>query len=121
MAALNFWGGIQQQLILAAKKIYAEEVEQAIKQHGDVVDVIVSSRPSERFGNEVVAVVQTVHGNRNISDELKACAGEHIARYKLPKVFVFVEEVKRGQNGKADYRWAKSIAESTIEEARYGS
>jgi len=103
------------------EKIYAEEVEQALKHHDDVVDVIVSSRPSERFGNEVVAVVQLTHGNTDLSDELKSCASKYIARYKLPKAFVFVEEVKRGQNGKADYRWAKSIAEQTVEGVGYGT
>jgi fatty-acyl-CoA synthase len=37
-------------------------------------------------------------------------AERHIARYKLPKAFVFVEEVVRSPSGKADYRWAKEIA-----------
>jgi fatty-acyl-CoA synthase len=37
-------------------------------------------------------------------------AQKHIARFKLPKQFVFVETVVRSPAGKADYRWAKQIA-----------
>jgi len=32
----------------------------------------------------------------------------HIARYKLPKSFLFREEIVRSPTGKADYRWAKA-------------
>ena len=38
---------------------------------------------------------------------LDECA-RHIARYKLPKAFVFIDEILRSPNGKADYRWAKA-------------
>ena len=37
---------------------------------------------------------------------LLADAGARLARYKLPKAFVFVDEVVRSPSGKADYRWA---------------
>ena len=35
---------------------------------------------------------------------------EHLARYKLPKAFVFVDHVVRSPAGKADYRWAREQA-----------
>ena len=37
-------------------------------------------------------------------------AEKHIARYKLPKGFVFVEELPRAANGKPDYQRAKTLA-----------
>jgi len=40
---------------------------------------------------------------------LLAEAAKHIARYKLPKAFVFQDLIVRSPSGKADYRWAKSI------------
>ena len=89
------------------EKIFAEEVEQALKQHPDVYDAVVAGRPSERWGNEVVAIVQC-RRDREVSEAslLDECV-KHIARYKLPKGFVFLDEVLRSPNGKADYRWAK--------------
>ena len=90
------------------EKIFAEEVEQAIKHHPEVYDAVVAGRPSQRWGNEVVAIVQTRNG-REVSEEslLDECA-RHVARYKLPKAFVFIDEILRSPNGKADYRWAKA-------------
>jgi fatty-acyl-CoA synthase len=95
------------------EKIFAEEVEQALKHHPAVLDVVVVGRPSERWGNEVVAVVQVDSGGEGtgVSDtDLLDTAADHIARYKLPKSIVRVGEVQRSPSGKADYRWAKQIA-----------
>jgi len=96
------------------EKIFAEEVEQAIKSHPAVLDVIVVGRPSERWGNEVVAVVQLRPGAEVADDELLTAAGAHVARYKLPKAVVRVEQVKRSPSGKADYRWAKDVASTSV-------
>jgi len=90
------------------EKIFAEEVEHALKQHPDVFDVVVAGRPSERWGQEVVAVVQLREGATTGESELLAEAAKHIARYKLPKAFVFRDTIQRSPSGKADYRWAKA-------------
>ncbi|MBT5553017.1 MAG: hypothetical protein HOJ85_04585, partial [Ilumatobacter sp.] len=44
--------------------------------------------------------------------DLLSEAARHIARYKLPKAIVHVNEIVRSPSGKADYRWAKSIAQA---------
>lgn len=92
------------------EKIFAEEVEMAIKPHPDVFDCVVTGRPSERWGNEVVAVVQLRPGTGPSDQDLLDEAAKHVARYKLPKAIVRVESIVRSPSGKADYRWAKEIA-----------
>ncbi len=92
------------------EKIFAEEVEAAIKGHPSVYDCVVAGRPSDRWGNEVVAVVRIRQGHTPDTESLLSHAAQHIARYKLPKAFVFVNEISRSPSGKADYRWAKQIA-----------
>ncbi len=95
------------------EKIFAEEVEQAIAHHPDVYDVVVAGRPSERWGQEVVAVVQLRAGVEPDEASLLAEAATHVARYKLPKAFRFVDTIVRSPAGKADYRWAKEQAAAT--------
>ena len=90
------------------EKIFAEEVEAAIAEHPAVYDVVVTGRPSARWGNEVVAVVQLTDGQRVDAESIIAEAARHIARYKLPKDVVFCDRVQRSPSGKADYRWAKA-------------
>ncbi|OBG25271.1 acyl-CoA synthetase [Mycobacterium sp. 852002-51057_SCH5723018] len=90
------------------EKIFAEEVEAAIAEHPAVYDVVVTSRPSVRWGNEVVALVQLTDGQPADADSIIAEAARHIARYKLPKAIVFCDRLQRSPSGKADYRWAKA-------------
>ena len=92
------------------EKIFAEEVEAALKAHPGVYDCVVAGRPSERWGSEVVAIVRVREGFDLDDDALRAEAERHIARYKLPKAFVYVTDVVRSPAGKADYRWAKQVA-----------
>jgi fatty-acyl-CoA synthase len=92
------------------EKIFAEEVEQAIAHHPDVYDVVCAGRPSERWGQEVVAVVQLREGATATEEDLLAEAAAHVARYKLPKAFRFRDAIVRSPAGKADYRWAKEQA-----------
>jgi acyl-CoA synthetase (AMP-forming)/AMP-acid ligase II len=92
------------------EKIFAEEVEAALAHHPAVYDVVVAGRPSERWGHEVVAIVQLRAGHTATPEELRAECEKHIARYKLPKAIHFVDRVERSPSGKADYRWARNQA-----------
>jgi fatty-acyl-CoA synthase len=92
------------------EKIFAEEVEHALMHHPGVYDVVVCGRPSERWGSEVVAIVRIRDGQDVSEADLLAEAEKHLARYKLPKAFVFREEIVRSPAGKADYRWAREVA-----------
>ena len=92
------------------EKIFAEEVEQAIAHHPSVYDVVVAGRTSERWGQEVVAIVQLREGVEVDESELLEEAAKHVARYKLPKSIRYVPSIVRSPAGKADYRWAKAQA-----------
>jgi acyl-CoA synthetase (AMP-forming)/AMP-acid ligase II len=94
------------------EKIFVEEVETAIASHPAVVDVVVTGRPSERWGQEVVAVVALADDARAHAGELIDHAAKTLARYKLPKAIVFRAVIERSPSGKADYRWAREQAVS---------
>lgn len=96
------------------EKIFAEEVERAVAAHPAVYDVVVVGRPSERWGSEVVAVVQFAEGASATDEELAEVCSRSIARYKVPKVFIRAEKVVRSPAGKADYRWAKAVATESV-------
>lgn len=91
------------------EKIFAEEVEDALADHPAVGDVVVVGRPSERWGQEVVAVVALRAGQAPSDEELIAHASRRLARYKLPKAVVRVASMVRSPAGKADYGWARQI------------
>ena len=95
------------------EKVFPEEVEEAVKRHPAVADCIAVGVADERFGEAVTAVVSLRPGEDASVADLEA-ALEALARYKRPRQFVFVTEVMRGPNGKADYKWAKAAAETKL-------
>ena len=94
------------------EKVFVEEVEEVLRAHPAIADALVVGRPSERWGQELVALVQLREGARSGPrvSMLHAHCTAQLARFKAPKEFIFVDQVHRLGNGKADYRWAKTQA-----------
>jgi acyl-CoA synthetase (AMP-forming)/AMP-acid ligase II len=92
------------------EKVFPEEVEAALRSHPSVYDVLVVGAADERWGQRVVAVVQPTRGTSPTADDLRAHCRTKIAGYKVPKDVVFVDTVVRSPSGKADYRWAATVA-----------
>ena len=92
------------------EKVFAEEVEVALKQHPAIYDVVVCGRPNPRWGEEVVALVRLREGVSVTVDELIGECSKHVARYKLPKALLFRDEIRRSPSGKPDYAWARAEA-----------
>jgi len=92
------------------EKVFVEEVEEVLRAHPDVADALVVGRPSERWGEELVALVEPRGGVHVTQEPLQQHCTSHLARFKLPKDYILVEHVHRLGNGKADYRWAKRQA-----------
>jgi acyl-CoA synthetase (AMP-forming)/AMP-acid ligase II len=90
------------------EKIYPEEVEQVLRKHPAVYDAVVVGTPDERFGEQVTAVIQPRAGEKLDQADLADFAGQLLARYKLPRTIVLVDEMVRSPSGKPDYRWAKA-------------
>jgi fatty-acyl-CoA synthase len=103
------------------EKVFAEEVESVLKKHPAVYDAVVCGRPSERWGQEVVAIVQLRDGASASDEELRRSCADHLARYKLPKAFIYRDRIERSPVGKPDYRWAVAVATAGNRELGAGS
>lgn len=89
------------------EKVFVEEVEEVLRAHPGVADALVVGRPSDRWGEELVALVAPQPGSTVTDDLLDAQCRSVLAGFKVPKEFIMVAQVRRLGNGKADYRWAK--------------
>jgi len=92
------------------EKIFPEEVELVLKGHPDVFDAVVVGVPDERWGERVAAVIVPRGDASPTVEDLHEYAKTKIAAYKAPKEVCLVDEMVRSPSGKADYRWAKSVA-----------
>ena len=86
------------------EKIFPEEVEEALKTHGSVVDAVVVGVPHDRFGEMVVGVVERRPGVVATETELIEHVRERLAAYKAPRRIVEVDTIGRAANGKVDYK-----------------
>lgn len=89
-------------IISGGENIYSREVENAILQHEDVVDVAVIGVPDPRWGEAVKAVV-VLKSSANVDAEglIQHCR-KLIAAYKCPKSIEVLDELPRLATGKID-------------------
>jgi len=91
------------------EKIFIEEVEEAVCRHPLVADALVVGRASDRFGQEVVAIVETT-GELGLEELREFCSAD-LARFKLPRALIRVDIIARHASGKADYSWARQVVQ----------
>jgi len=93
------------------EKVYPEEVEAVLKAHDAVADAVVVGAPDEKWGQQVVAVVEPMKpGAAPSLDDIQQHCRPRLAGYKVPRALHIVDEVRRSPSGKADYRWANDVA-----------
>jgi long-chain acyl-CoA synthetase len=83
-------------IISGGSNIYPREVEEVLLQHASVREVSVIGRPDKEWGEIVVAYV--VGGAPQ--EELDKLCLSHIARFKRPKHYVFVDALPKNNYGK---------------------
>ena len=92
------------------EKVFPEEVEEAVKRVPGVKDCLVVGIPDEKFGKAVTAVASLEEGAEVDSATVIKGVKAELAGFKAPRSVVFVDEVPRAPNGKADYKSAAEIA-----------
>jgi fatty-acyl-CoA synthase len=98
------------------EKVFPEEVEESVKTFPGVADCLVTGTPHERFGSQVTAVISLYDGQSATEDDIISHVRSRLASYKAPRRVVFVDEVPRHANGKADLEKVRSLAVQAIAE-----
>jgi 3-oxocholest-4-en-26-oate---CoA ligase len=113
--ALRLFGRDSLVVNTGGEKVFVEEVEEVLRMHPDVADALAVGRPSERWGEEVVALVALLPGSDGIDQQaLYAFCTSRLAHFKAPKAVIFVEQIQRLGNGKPNYQWAKHTAKHQL-------
>ncbi|MGK7755613.1 MULTISPECIES: class I adenylate-forming enzyme family protein [unclassified Roseovarius] len=86
-------------IISGGQNVYPREVEEVLLTHPDVSEVAVVGRPSDEWGEEVVAFVVPKAGTLD-RNALDAHCLNRIARFKRPKAYFAVEELPKNNYGK---------------------
>jgi long-chain acyl-CoA synthetase len=87
-------------IITGGENVYPFEVEQVLYEHPAVLVAAVVGLKSEKWGEEVTAVVSLKQGAEATEEEFIALCKEKIAGYKCPKRVVFTESIPTSALGK---------------------
>ncbi|MCO4744338.1 MAG: acyl-CoA synthetase [Proteobacteria bacterium] len=91
------------------EKVYAEEVEEALKHHEHVFDAVVVGLPDDRWGQRVEALI-TARVDEPDLEAINQFCRTKLAGYKTPRQIWVVDDLNRQPSGKPDYRWARERA-----------
>lgn len=87
-------------IISGGSNIYPREVEEVLLRHPQVADAAVIGRPSAEWGEDVCAFVVARPQVKLAAQDLDRLCLEHIARFKRPKEYFFLESLPKNNTGK---------------------
>ncbi|MDN5747944.1 MAG: AMP-binding protein [Pseudonocardia sp.] len=91
-------------VIVNGFNVYPREVEQVLCELDGVAEAAVVGVPDDRTGEAVKAVLVRVPGATLTAEEVRAHCAERLARFKMPAVVTFVDELPRTPTGKVARR-----------------
>ncbi len=93
-------GRLKDMIIRGGENLYPREIEEFYLTNPKVRDVQVVGVPDEKYGEECCAWVILHKGETADEAEMKAYGNASIARHKVPRYFVFVDEFPMNAAGK---------------------
>jgi fatty-acyl-CoA synthase len=98
-------------IISGGENISSIEVEDALYSHPAVLNAAVVAQPDERWGETPCAFIEVKQGHTVTADELRDYCREHLARFKVPKTFIF-REIPKTSTGKIQKFALREMAKS---------
>ena len=109
---LSITGRASDMYISGGSNVYPREIEEKILTHPKISEVAVLGVPDQVWGEVGIAVCVTVAGESVGEAEMGAFLDGKMSRYKLPKRFVFVDEMPKSAYGKI----TKKLVRQALEE-----
>ncbi|MCR6032742.1 AMP-binding protein [Nocardioides sp. zg-579] len=93
-------GRDDEMIVSGGENVFPKEVEDCLARHEAVVDVAAVGIDDEDYGKRLRAFVVLRDGASADEDELKGWVKQNLARYKVPKEIVLIDELPRNATGK---------------------
>jgi fatty-acyl-CoA synthase len=93
-------GRDDEMIVSGGENVFPREVEELLITHPAVADVAVIGVEDPEFGQRLRAFVVLKDGETVTAEELQAFVKQNLARYKVPREVVFVDELPRNPTGK---------------------
>ena len=111
---LRMTGRLKDMIVSGGENIFPVEIENALAEHPDVAQAAVVGVADRRWGEAAVAVVVAAPGRAPDSAALEAYLREQMAAFKVPRRWVFVDDLPLTASGKVQ----KHVVRERLEEGR---
>jgi fatty-acyl-CoA synthase len=98
-------------IISGGENVFPAEVEDLLSDHPALLEAAVIGVPDEAFGQRLKAFVILKQGAALFEDEVKSYVKNHLARHKVPRDVVFLDEIPRNPTGKVLKRVLREMGE----------
>ncbi len=102
-------GRDDEMIVSGGENVFPAEVEDLISGHPDVVEATALGVEDKEWGARLRAFVVKQEGASVDEDAIKLYVREHLARYKVPREVVFLDELPRNPTGKILKRELRDI------------
>ena len=93
-------GRDDEMIVSGGENVFPKEIEELLVTHPKITDAAAIGVEDAEFGERLRAFVVVVEGETVSEDEVKDFVKENLARYKVPRDIVVLEEIPRNPTGK---------------------
>ena len=93
-------GRDDEMIVSGGENVFPREVEDLLADHTQIEEVAVVGVEDQEFGQRLKAFVVPRNGTELTADTVQSYVKENLARYKVPRDVVFVDELPRNATGK---------------------
>ena len=93
-------GRDDEMIVSGGENVFPQEVENCLARHEGVLEVAAIGVDDDQFGRRLRAFVVAAQETRPSEDDLKDWVRQNLARYKVPREIVFLDELPRNATGK---------------------
>ena len=97
---LKLTGRLKEIINRGGEKISPLEVDNILMEHDSVQQVVTFAVPDKMLGEDVAAAIVLAEGKQTTEANIKAFAARSLAKFKVPKQIVFLDEIPKGATGK---------------------
>ncbi len=93
-------GRDDEMIVSGGENVFPAEVEDLISGHPEVIEATAIGVDDKEWGQRLRAFVVKAEGSDLTEDDIKKYVRDHLARYKVPREVIFVDELPRNPTGK---------------------
>jgi acyl-CoA synthetase (AMP-forming)/AMP-acid ligase II len=97
---LSITGRLKEIINRGGEKISPREIDDVLMDHPAVQQVVTFAIPDEKLGEEVAAAVVLREGAEADDRDLRSFVRERLAKFKVPRKILFLDEIPKGATGK---------------------